>query len=594
MGVDLHASFAGAAQRVISRDSPLAIFALVLLFLGGLAPYAAFFLTYHPDERHYTDAGIEMVRRGDYLTPYTADGELRLKKPIIPYWITAVSYRLFGISPASSRLPFLLAGGGVVCLTYYLALTLLQERRWALLAAWMAAGNPSLLISAPRSAPDVVLAMFLLLSALGFASMLREGQTRWINVLAAYGGGALAVLSKGLPAVVFLAYAVGFFALMPSVRRRQCWPRHVAGSCGGTLLAASWFAVMFRWHGDALTTAFFHDQIGEERMAGSLAKGLTHFLEVVLLIGVSFLPWIVPLAASRQDLRPWARGLVRQTDHLFLLGWIVIWIGLASSVERVNLRYLLPIAPLLSVLAAAAWRQADAARLARAALPGWRLAIFAFAIAALFSVGVVAQAGRFGTALLVLVVAAAMLAMLVSWSREADALRLASLGLACCFALLAIVSVGLMPLRLPDIGWTIAQEVRRTAELIGHPPRAVYVGEPSVAARARVYSRGELELRQTSNLDPAVLQNANIVLMARDDEIPGEPWIPVRSLTNGYRAIHAPDLVRAALDGRLDSYLQARRQHVTIAVRSHAADASPQQTARRDSDSLAPDAARRK
>jgi hypothetical protein len=344
-------------------------------------------------------------------------------------------------------------------------------------------------------------------------------------------------------------------------------------------------------HGDALTTAFLHDQLGEERMAGSLGKGLTHFLEVMLLIGASFLPWIVPLFKSRRDLRPWAWELIRQADYLFLLGWIVVWIGLASSVERVNLRYLLPIAPLLSILTASAWRYADPERLLRASRPGWRLAILAFAIAAFFSVGVITLAGRLAIAVLLVIAAAAIIALVVSLSRKADALRLATLGVTCCFATLAAASLGMMRLRLPDVGWSIAHELHRAAVVAGRPPHAVFVGEPGIAARARVYSCGEFALRQTSKLDPAVLQNAELALIARDDAILGEQWIQIGSLTNGFRAIHAPDLVRAALDDQLESYLTAHRQHITIAVLRDAVHGPPQRTARPDNLSRAPYAA---
>jgi hypothetical protein len=273
------------------------------------------------------------------------------------------------------------------------------------------------------------------------------------------------------------------------------------------------------------------------------------------------------------------------------LGWIVIWIGLASGVERVNLRYLLPIAPLLGVLAASAWRQVNPARLAQASRPGWRLATLALAATSLASFAVVAYSGRLGTALLLMFSAAALIAVIVSLGREADALRLAALGVTCTFAMLAIASLGLMRMRMPDIGWSIAQELHRAAELAGRPAHAVFVGEPGVAARARVYSRGELELRQMSKLHPATWQNADLVLLSRDDEALSEQWIRVGSLTNGFRAIHAPDLLRAALDGQLEPYLKAHRQQITMVAPRNVACLPPQQIARHDGDSPAPDVA---
>ena len=79
---------------------------LLICFVLVWAPHTYRYVKHHPDERHYTDAAVAMVQSGDYLTPRTADGGLRLKKPILTYWLVATSYRVLGISPLTSRLPF--------------------------------------------------------------------------------------------------------------------------------------------------------------------------------------------------------------------------------------------------------------------------------------------------------------------------------------------------------------------------------------------------------------------------------------------------------------------------------------------------------
>ena len=58
---------------------------LCVVMLAGLLPLTYQFVLFHPDEQHYVDAGIKMLESGDYLTPLTPEGELRLRKPIIPY-----------------------------------------------------------------------------------------------------------------------------------------------------------------------------------------------------------------------------------------------------------------------------------------------------------------------------------------------------------------------------------------------------------------------------------------------------------------------------------------------------------------------------
>ena len=111
------------------------ILLLVLLFFGALLPTLPEVARYHGDERYYTDAAITMVQSGDYLTPRYADGTERFKKPLLTYWILCASYKLFGISVFSSRLPFLLAGCGVLWLTWRLGRTLFVTTGPALIGA---------------------------------------------------------------------------------------------------------------------------------------------------------------------------------------------------------------------------------------------------------------------------------------------------------------------------------------------------------------------------------------------------------------------------------------------------------------------------
>ena len=83
-----------------------------VLFLIYSAPGALDYIFYHPDEKYYTDSVLKMIEREDCVTPYNADGSPRFLKPIVTYWVLMGSYKVFGISPFSSRLFFWLAGLG--------------------------------------------------------------------------------------------------------------------------------------------------------------------------------------------------------------------------------------------------------------------------------------------------------------------------------------------------------------------------------------------------------------------------------------------------------------------------------------------------
>ena len=64
---------------------------------------------YKIQEVRIAETAREMVVSGDWLVP-RYNGELRLQKPPLPYWLTAASYRLFGVNETATRLPAVLFG----------------------------------------------------------------------------------------------------------------------------------------------------------------------------------------------------------------------------------------------------------------------------------------------------------------------------------------------------------------------------------------------------------------------------------------------------------------------------------------------------
>jgi 4-amino-4-deoxy-L-arabinose transferase-like glycosyltransferase len=69
----------------------------------------------HWDEAWYAQVSREMIRRGDYLTPYW-NGEPFFHKPPLGFWATAAAFQAFGENEISARLFSLLCGAGLVAL----------------------------------------------------------------------------------------------------------------------------------------------------------------------------------------------------------------------------------------------------------------------------------------------------------------------------------------------------------------------------------------------------------------------------------------------------------------------------------------------
>ena len=88
--------------------------------LGEVPPY-------HADENFYVESSLRMIESGDFITPVYNEKK-RFAKPIMYYWMVATSYKIFGISLASARLPSLLFGTLSIGLTFLLACRLFNSR----------------------------------------------------------------------------------------------------------------------------------------------------------------------------------------------------------------------------------------------------------------------------------------------------------------------------------------------------------------------------------------------------------------------------------------------------------------------------------
>lgn len=106
-------SSAGAQLRYYS-------FALILLLWFAIYFVSIFQPALLDDvDSVHAEAAREMVLRHDWVTLYT-DGIRYLEKAPLMYWAVAASYKVFGISEWSTRLPLMLGVLALVFATYYL------------------------------------------------------------------------------------------------------------------------------------------------------------------------------------------------------------------------------------------------------------------------------------------------------------------------------------------------------------------------------------------------------------------------------------------------------------------------------------------
>jgi len=151
-----------------------------------------------PDEGRNAYAALHMLKTGNFLVPYY-NCHYRFAKPPLLYWLTALSFSIFGINEFAARLVSGLSAIGTSIVIYFFVRDFISKEK-----AFIGASIFVLLIhswfEARALVPEMVLTFF---STLGVYLFLKGKTTLgWLSL-------ALAFLSKG-PVGVFLPLAVVF------------------------------------------------------------------------------------------------------------------------------------------------------------------------------------------------------------------------------------------------------------------------------------------------------------------------------------------------------------------------------------------------
>ncbi len=340
---------------------PLVAIALLMSFFGlGSATL------FDVDEAVFSEATKEMVEGGDWITP-TYNGENRYDKPILFYWLMAVSYKVFGVNEFGARFPSALSGF-LLCLTLFLFVRHFRDTERASYAALSLSLSVCFLVYSHAAVTDMALALFIALALFSFFLSLesREGARRYIYGL--YVFSALAFLTKGLIGILFpFGVAVAYLLLTEGVKGTK----RVFSAPGVLLflaLSAPWYIAQLKINGNEFIQQFLIKH-HFKRYTGVISghKGAFYYYVPVLIAGL--LPWVAFLPAGiRQGLKD--RTKLRMTvkrppeenssllNHwaaldLFALTWFS-FVFLFFSVSTTKLpNYILPAIPAAVILISA-------------------------------------------------------------------------------------------------------------------------------------------------------------------------------------------------------------------------------------------------
>jgi 4-amino-4-deoxy-L-arabinose transferase-like glycosyltransferase len=311
---------------------------LVVLLVAAAAPYfvnLGVSSIWDANEAFYMQTPREMMEAGDYVTP-TFNFQLRMNKPVLSYWLVALSYHLFGISEWSERLPIALGGIGIIATAFGLG-RLMAGTIGGLFAALVLATSPRLLLLARRIIIDIQVTMFMGLVLLFFALSETRPARRRLYLCLMYVAAGLGVLTKGpvavfIPAVVFLVY-LGSQKRLADIRRMML----PLGAVISLAIVVPWYYFVYREHGwEYIGSFIFGENLGRYAQAvGEQSRGLLFYVPVMM---ADLFPWslLLPVALwwAVRERTPVARLLV------IWITTIVVFFSLSGTKEDL---YILPI-----------------------------------------------------------------------------------------------------------------------------------------------------------------------------------------------------------------------------------------------------------
>lgn len=314
-------------------------------------------------EARYGEIARKMLETGQWLMPQIDYGVPFWGKPPLSFWLTAISYKVIGVTEFAARIPSLLLGVAVCGLAYVLA----SRRRGAnhgLRTSVVVATSVLMIVSAGGVMTDPAMMLGTTLSMVAFWLAVTTASRFWGYLF--FLGLAIGLLAKGPVAMVLTLMPIGVWAVLTG-RVREAW-RRVPWISGMLLTAA--LVIPWYWAAEVQSPGFLHYfLVGEhwQRFTVSGWKGDLYgsghpypvgTIRLYALLGtLPWSPWLLWQLARRKaviSIRP-----LRSNDgwFLYLLCWMLAPVVFFTMARNILPTYVLPGLIGFGLLTAEVWEQ---------------------------------------------------------------------------------------------------------------------------------------------------------------------------------------------------------------------------------------------
>ncbi|MFN0121388.1 MAG: ArnT family glycosyltransferase [Blastocatellia bacterium] len=290
----------------------------------------------------------EMATRNDWVTMHM-NGVRFLEKAPVMYWAIAASFKLFGVSDFTARLPLALAA---ILLTYlvYLFGEWMGGARAGFYAGLSLCVGVGVYLFTRILIFEVILTVWITLAFLIFLRVYyEEWPARCIYWF--YACMAAAVLSKGLIGVLFPAGILFFYVLLTNGWRRVWQMRPLTGGVLFLALAAPWHILAGLRNDHFFWFYFINEHV--RRFLGTRYP-MDYDTMPLVPFWLGHLAWLFPFSvflplALRNPRALWRPAARRDQLRLFAIVWFLLIVGFFSFSTRQEY-YTFPVFPALALL----------------------------------------------------------------------------------------------------------------------------------------------------------------------------------------------------------------------------------------------------
>lgn len=287
------------------------------------------------DEAWYAAIARTMSEASNWLTPIW-NTQPFLEKPPLFFWVTALIFKLFGVSEFNARIVSATSGLGSIILVFFLG-NLFWRKIGGLFSAIVLSSTIGFLYRARTGNMDALLTFFITLSMLAYFYWLKKQDSQWLIVF----GLALAAgfLTKGIQVFIF-PFLVAVYLGLTNFKMLLKFSR---GILAGLVIILGWMIISYTLNGKAFLDQFLTQQVDKMLGNNSLLANFSFDYLIYLKSGLKI--WFLFLIPAIF----YALFRLRNQEVLILI-YFLLFLGLLSFAENKGNWYLLPLYPAAAMI----------------------------------------------------------------------------------------------------------------------------------------------------------------------------------------------------------------------------------------------------